>query len=118
MSGTKAGGLKASATNKEKYGDSFYQEIGRKGGRRGHTGGFASDPKLARIAGAKGGKMSKRGKKGYANTILNPNISKIQKMHDEGMSMASIAEKLGVPINTLRKWANTNVDGYGEEWTK
>ena len=62
MAGTKAGGQKAAATNKSKYGKSFYAEIGRKGGRNGHTGGFASNPELAKIAGAKGGRISKRGK--------------------------------------------------------
>ena len=60
MAGTKAGGLKAAATNKEKYGDGFYAYIGRKGGTNGHTGGFASNPALARIAGAKGGAISSR----------------------------------------------------------
>ena len=33
MSGTKAGGIKAAATNKAKYGAEFYAQIGRKGGR-------------------------------------------------------------------------------------
>ena len=33
---------------------------GAKGGRNGHTGGFASNPELAKIAGAKGGRISKR----------------------------------------------------------
>ena len=62
MSGTKAGGQKAAATNKAKYGKEFYANIGRKGGRNGHTGGFAANPELAKIAGAKGGRKSKRGK--------------------------------------------------------
>jgi general stress protein YciG len=61
MAGTKTGGAKAAATNRKKYGDNFYAEIGAKGGRNGHTGGFASNPELAKIAGAKGGKASKRG---------------------------------------------------------
>lgn len=61
MAGTKAGGKKAAATNKEKYGDKFYANIGRKGGSNGHTGGFAANPELARRAGAKGGAISKRG---------------------------------------------------------
>lgn len=61
MAGTKAGGKKAAATNKAKYGDDFYREMGRIGGRNGHTGGFASNPELARIAGSIGGKISKRG---------------------------------------------------------
>jgi len=63
MAGTKAGGLKAAATNKAKYGTEFYAKIGQKGGQLGHTGGFAANPELARIAGAKGGKVSRRGKK-------------------------------------------------------
>lgn len=62
MAGTKAGGIKAAATNKAKYGSDFYAEIGRKGGRNGHTGGFAANPELAKIAGSIGGKISKRGK--------------------------------------------------------
>lgn len=61
MAGTKAGGKKAAATNKAKYGDKFYANIGRKGGSNGHTGGFAANPELAKVAGAKGGKISKRG---------------------------------------------------------
>lgn len=61
MAGTKAGGRKAAETNRNKYGSDFYAEIGRKGGRNGHTGGFAADPELAKIAGAKGGRKSKRG---------------------------------------------------------
>ncbi len=61
MAGTKAGGLKAAAANKAKYGLGFYARIGAKGGRNGHTGGFASNPALARIAGAKGGRKSRRG---------------------------------------------------------
>lgn len=61
MSGTKAGGMKAAATNKAKYGEGFYARIGRMGGQNGHTGGFASNPELARIAGAIGGRKSRRG---------------------------------------------------------
>ena len=61
MSGTKVGGAKAAATNKAKYGEDFYRNIGRKGGANGHTGGFASNHELARIAGAKGGAISRRG---------------------------------------------------------
>lgn len=64
MSGTKAGGQKASASNKAKYGEEFYALIGSKGGRNGHTGGFYANPELARRAGAIGGKKSKRGKAG------------------------------------------------------
>lgn len=61
MPGNKAGGLKAAATNKRIHGSDFYREIGRKGGKNGHTGGFAANPELAREAGRKGGKISRRG---------------------------------------------------------
>jgi len=63
MAGTKAGGMKAAATNKAKHGSDFYAKIGAKGGRSGHTGGFAANPELARIAGRKGGTISRRTKK-------------------------------------------------------
>ena len=62
MSGTLAGGKKASKTNIERHGKDFYKRIGAIGGRNGHTGGFASNPELARIAGAKGGSISRRGR--------------------------------------------------------
>lgn len=74
MSGTKAGGLKARQRNIEKYGPDFYKRIGAKGGSNGkgpgYKGGFASDEvgedgltgkQRARIAGAKGGAISRRG---------------------------------------------------------
>ena len=61
MSGTKIGGLKASKTNIKLHGKDFYKRIGQIGGRNGHTGGFAANPELARIAGRKGGKKSRRG---------------------------------------------------------
>lgn len=62
MAGTKEGAKKAAQTNIKKYGKDFYRENGRKGGHNGHTGGFAANPELAKIAGAKGGRISKRGK--------------------------------------------------------
>ena len=62
MAGNKAGGLKAAKTNKERYGEDWYARIGRKGGQNGHTGGCASNPELAKIAGAKGGRISMRGR--------------------------------------------------------
>ena len=61
MAGTRNGGLKAADTNRAKYGKEFYAQISRKGGKNGHTGGFAANPALARIAGAKGGRISRRG---------------------------------------------------------
>lgn len=63
MAGTKAGGKAAANTNKTKHGADFYARIGAMGGKKGRTGGFAANPELARIAGAKGGRISRRGKK-------------------------------------------------------
>jgi general stress protein YciG len=63
MAGTKAGGKAAAATNKAKYGSDFYAKIGAVGGRKGHTGGFYANRELARTAGARGGRISRRIKK-------------------------------------------------------
>lgn len=69
MAGTKAGGQKAAATNKALHGSDFYAKIGAIGGKKGRTGGFAANPALARIAGAKGGRISRRGKKITADVV-------------------------------------------------
>ncbi len=63
MAGTKTGGKAAASTNKTKYGADFYARIGAMGGKKGTTGGFAANRDLARIAGAKGGRISRRTKK-------------------------------------------------------
>jgi general stress protein YciG len=74
MSGTKKGGLKAAATNKARHGKDFYAQIGAKGGKMGRTGGFFANRELARIAGAKGGRISRRGKaqNGTAMDVVLP----------------------------------------------
>lgn len=81
MAGTTAGGQKAAQTNLKKHGEDFYKRIGKKGGQNGHTGGFASNPELAKIAGRKGGKKSKRG---AAKHPKQPHYkgNKIQNAHD------------------------------------
>ena len=61
MAGTREGGLKTARQVQAKDPD-HYRKIGAIGGRRGHTGGFAADPELARLAGAKGGRISRRRK--------------------------------------------------------
>lgn len=63
MAGTKAGGQAAARTNKLKYGENFYANIGAIGGKLGKTGGFYANRELARIAGKKGGEISRRRKK-------------------------------------------------------
>lgn len=71
MAGNRIGGLKAKAKNLAKDPD-FYKKLGAKGGKASTTGGFASievgDDGLtgrerARIAGKKGGHISRRTKK-------------------------------------------------------
>lgn len=70
MAGTIEGGKKAAKLN-TLYDSDFYRRIGAMGGKKGKTGGFASDKpgkdgmsgrERARIAGALGGRTSKRGK--------------------------------------------------------
>lgn len=62
MAGTKQGGTRAAATNKTRHGADFYARIGAAGGKKGTTGGFAANRDLARLAGAKGGRISRRSK--------------------------------------------------------
>lgn len=61
MAGTSIGGKRAAAKNLAKD-PLFYVKIGKKGGQNGRTGGFAANPELARIAGKKGGLISRRKK--------------------------------------------------------
>lgn len=71
MAGTREGGRKAAKTNIERHGKDFYRELGRIGGRNGHTGGFAdpnqdqnglTGPERAKYYGRIGGTISRRGK--------------------------------------------------------
>jgi general stress protein YciG len=62
MAGTVAGGKAAAATNISRYGENFYSDIGREGGKISRGGGFASDRDLAVEAGRKGGTISRRTK--------------------------------------------------------
>jgi general stress protein YciG len=62
MAGTQEGGKAAAEKNKQLYGKDFYAKIGAKGGKKGHTGGFYKNRELAREAGRKGGKLSRRRK--------------------------------------------------------
>lgn len=62
MAGTMEGGVKAGKTNKKLYGFDFYKQIGASGGTKSRGGGFAANRELAKIAGKKGGSVSKRTK--------------------------------------------------------
>lgn len=62
MAGTEKGGKEAAKTNKKRHGKDFYAKIGAKGGKKSRGGGFAANRELAREAGRKGGKLSRRSK--------------------------------------------------------
>ena len=62
MAGNQAGGMAAAQTNIKRHGEDFYRKIGAMGGKKGTTGGFYANRELARIAGAKGGSISRRRK--------------------------------------------------------
>lgn len=71
MAGTREGGLKAAAKNTANDPD-YYTKIGRIGGQKGRTGGFASaklgsdgmtGPDRASVYGTIGGRISRRTKK-------------------------------------------------------
>ena len=98
MVGTKAGGLKASATCRAKYGEDFYKINGAKGGRNGHTGGFASSHELAVEAGRKGGMKSRCGK-----PTSYEDLKKIINLHLAGETIADIAKATGKDYNTVKR---------------
>jgi len=79
MAGTKAGGMKAAAKNRALHGPDFYARIGAIGGTKGTTGGFAANRALARIAGAKGGRISRRRK---VPTMTAPAVAKVAQADD------------------------------------
>lgn len=83
MSGTKAGGAKARETNYKKYGKDFYKRIGTIGGKKGHTGGFAANPQLARIAGRKGGLISSKDKRKAPIEERRNEIEELLKQEEE-----------------------------------
>lgn len=63
MAGTAKGGRLAAEKNRKKYGADFYARIGKLGGQKGHTGGFAAGAegrKRASRYGAIGGSISRR----------------------------------------------------------
>jgi general stress protein YciG len=68
MSGTVDGGRKAAATNKQRYGQSFYKLLGRKGGMISRGGGFAMNHELAAEAGRRGGQASRRTARKFSNS--------------------------------------------------
>ena len=93
MSGTKESGRKAAETNKTRYGKDYYARIGGKGGSRTQANGarpkgFAVNRELARQAGAKAGKISKRNhtfienKKGFNYYLANDTGRVVKYKHE------------------------------------
>ena len=86
MAGTVSGGKKAAQKNIKLHGKDFYREIGRKGGKRSTTGGFASQKvgkdgltgaERAKLAGEKGGRISRRKPSLKEITKRTPSASKL-----------------------------------------
>lgn len=76
MAGGVAQGKNVAVTNRKLYGKDFYARVGAMGGKASTTGGFFVNRELARIAGAKGGAMSRRPNK-YGK---RKSISRFQKL--------------------------------------
>lgn len=102
MSGTKEGGKKAAAKMKAKYGDNFFANIGRKGGMNGHTGGFAGNKELARVAGKKGGMKSRRSS-AMQDKLLDYEVE-IGKLWADGISIRVIAKEYHVSDCTMKRF--------------
>lgn len=113
---TKAGELATERwreTMKKKYGDISEKmaKVGKKGGTNGkgpdYKGGFASNHNLARIAGAKGGRISRRGIS-VTDTELKKRIPEILELYEKEFPMTDISRKLNLPYAKVRgiinKW--------------
>lgn len=100
MAGSKAGGLKARETNLKRHGKDFYKRIGHIGGQNGHTGGFAANPALARLAGEKGGRNSHRG----AGRERIENVKQAKEMYKAGIEIPEIAKKLNRAQSTIYQY--------------
>lgn len=116
--GAKEASRKWKKTMLKKYGDKQnlhkrMQALGSVGGRRSRNGGFAANRALARIAGAKGGKKSKRGAE--VRAYITEQRDYIVTKYHAGMSVPMIAKDLGVGYSSLLNWFHDNVKGYGEE---
>lgn len=110
MSGTREGGLKTARTTKERHGADFYRKIGAKGGKVHVSKGFGVNRELARTAGSKGGKNSKRGPSVKMeeswqtnSTSLNSPTSSQNRL--KGVTCAS-CHKEGVELDDMQLCAN------------
>lgn len=86
-------------------------QVGSIGGRKSHGGGFSQNPALARIAGAKGGRTSRRG--ASVQGLIEEHKDDILSAYRAGASVPQIAKNVGVSYTTLLKWFHKNVSEYG-----
>ena len=101
MSGTREGGLKASRTNIKIHGKDFYKRIGAMGGKTTGYKGFATNPKLARLAGAIGGHNSRRGK----DPMRAERVRKALTLYKEdGKSVEQIAKEMDLSKATVNNY--------------
>ena len=113
---TKAGKIASEKWRKtmvEKYGSvsDKMRETGRIGGQNGkgpdYKGGFAADSERAKIAGAKGGRISRR--KSKYHQIFEENRSAIEAVLRSTASVKDLAEALGVPYSSLLNYIKKHV---------
>lgn len=102
-------------TMEKKYGGvtEKMREIGRIGGKNGcgpdYMGGFAADRERARIAGAKGGHISRRN--GKYTRIMDENKQAIEIVLKSRKTLKDFADEIGVPYKSLLHYARTR---FGE----
>ena len=108
---TKAGKIateKWRKTMEERYGSvtEKMKEVGRIGGQNGYgpdyRGGFASNKALAIVAGAKGGRISRR--KSAYHDIFEENNERIKELLLSGGRLIDLADELNVPYKSLLQY--------------
>ena len=86
-------------------------QTGRIGGQNGkgpdYKGGFSADRERAKIAGAKGGSISRRGSK-YQKTF-EENIEAIKSTINSTATLKDLADSMGVPYTSLLHYVNNHV---------
>ena len=101
LPGNILGGRRAAETNKRKYGEDFFRKIGAIGGKAVGYKGFATNPELAKISGAKGGHNSKRGKDPKRAERVKKAIAMYK---DEGKNVEQIAREFGLSKATIKNY--------------
>lgn len=113
---TKAGKIaneKWRKTMTERYGSvtEKMRETGRIGGMNGkgpdYKGGFAADNQRAKIAGAKGGSISRR--KSKYHQLFEENRNAIEATLKSTATLKDLAESLGVPYTSLLNYVKKYV---------